>query len=138
MHALEVDVSGSVTELRLVLTVRDYPAAEAFYRNVLGMEVAAQFPSPGRVVLFEAGRATIELADEAHAEHVDQVEVGRRVAGAVRVALRVPDVEAATATAVATGAVDVLSLPVRTPWGSLNSRLTAPGGTQLTLFGPDA
>jgi hypothetical protein len=36
------------------------------------------------VTLLEAGRATLELADPRQAEFIDEVEVGRRVAGHVR------------------------------------------------------
>ncbi|HWM02283.1 MAG TPA: VOC family protein, partial [Actinophytocola sp.] len=61
------------------------------------------------------------------------VEVGRRVAGHVRVAFAVADAAAATASLNGAGAA-VLAEPVRTPWNSLNSRLTAPDGLQLTLF----
>jgi lactoylglutathione lyase len=38
------------------------------------------------VTLLEAGRATLELADPRQAEFIDEVEVGHRVAGHVRVA----------------------------------------------------
>ena len=68
-----------------------------------------------------------------HAEHIDALEVGRRVAGQIRIALKVPDAAAATDRLVAAGATLIAS-PRPTPWGSLNSRLDAPGALQLTLF----
>lgn len=83
---------------------------------------------------------TGRLPDTKHAEFIDQVEVGRRVAGDIRVALEVDDAPAVTAALAGAGAT-VLAEPTRTPWNSLNSRLDAPGGLQLTLFtelGPDA
>src|SRR5262245_13763506 len=123
-----------VRELRLVVTAPDYEEALRFYRDVLGLPVRAVFESPdGHVTLLEAGRATLELMDEANAEFVDEVEVGRRVAGHIRVAFEVDDAAAATAAAAAAGA-RVLSEPTRTPWESLNARLAAPGDLQLTLF----
>ena len=123
-----------VRELRLVVTVPDYDEALAFYRDALGMPVEAVFESPGgHVTLLDAGRATLELMDEANAAFVDEVEVGRRVAGHIRVALEVDDAAAATASAAQAGA-RVVAPPTRTPWGSLNARLEAPGGLQLTLF----
>ena len=64
---------------------------------------------------------------------MDEVEVGRRVAKHVRVALRVEDSRAMTRTLEAAGAT-VLAEPTRTPWNSLNSRLEGPAGLQLTLF----
>ena len=124
-----------VSELRLVVTVDDYDAAVAFYRNTLGLAPAAEYiaDGQGRVIILEAGRATLELTDREHAEHIDDLEVGRQVAGKFRLALQVDDTAAATRTAEAAGAT-VLAEPVRTPWNSLNARLQPPGGVQLTLF----
>jgi predicted enzyme related to lactoylglutathione lyase len=65
--------------------------------------------------------------------YVDDVEVGRRVAGHLRVAFAVRDAEAATDRLVAAGA-ELLARPVETPWRSLNARLNGPAGLQLTLF----
>ena len=96
-----------VRELRLVVTVPDYAAAVAFYRDVLGMPESAEYVSEdaGRVIILEAGRATLEIGDEAHARYIDELEVGRRVAGPVRVALQVDAVDDATSAATGGGAV---------------------------------
>jgi lactoylglutathione lyase len=125
----------SVRELRLVVTVDDYDAALVFYRDVLGLTEQAAYSAPngGRVTLLDAGRATIELADPRQADFIDEVEVGRRVAGRIRVAFEVDDGETATRRLVDGGA-ELVAGPTRTPWDSLNSRLEAPGGLQLTLF----
>ena len=124
----------TVTEMRLVVTTDDYDEALGFYRDVLGLPQTAVFDSPGgRVTLLGAGRATLELTDTANAHYVDEVEVGRRVAGPLRVAFEVPDTEVMTRRVAAAGAV-VLAGPTPTPWGSLNTRLEAPAGLQLTLF----
>jgi predicted enzyme related to lactoylglutathione lyase len=127
-------VAGDVLGMRLVVTAPDYDAALVFYRDVLGMPELGAFGSPGgRVSILDAGRASLELADPGHAAYVDEVEVGRRVAGHVRVAFEVADAEAATARLVAGGA-EVIARPIETPWRSLNARLSAPAGLQLTLF----
>ena len=127
-------MDDGVLEMRLVVTAPDYGAAIAFYRDVLGMRELGVFSSPGgRVTILDAGRATLELADPPHAVYVDEVEVGRRVAGHVRVAFQVPDAKAATDRAVAAGG-ELIAPPVETPWRSLNARLTGPAGLQLTLF----
>lgn len=125
----------AVRELRLVVTAEDYDAALAFYRDVLGMPERGAFASPdgGRVTILEAGRATLELTDPRNAEYIDEVEVGRRVAGHIRVALEVDDSTAATRSAEAAGAA-VVAEPTRTPWNSLNARLEGPANLQLTLF----
>jgi predicted enzyme related to lactoylglutathione lyase len=125
----------NVRQLRLVITVDDYEQALAFYRDALGMREYAAYDAPngGRVTLLDAGRATVELADAAQADFIDEVEVGRRVAGRLRVAFEVPDAADATDRLAAAGA-DVIAAPTRTPWDSLNARLTDPDGVQLTLF----
>ena len=123
-----------VTELRLVVTAPDYVQALAFYRDVLGLPEHAAYASPGgRVTILDAGRATLELADPPHAAYVDAIEVGRRVAGHVRIAFEVGDTAATTAKLAAAGAT-IIAEPSATPWRSLNSRLQAPAGLQLTLF----
>jgi predicted enzyme related to lactoylglutathione lyase len=128
------EVPPAVRELRLVVTADDYDEALRFYRDVLGLPERAAFSSPdGRVTILEAGRATLELTDPNHAAFIDEVEVGRRVAGHIRVAFEVDDSTATTARLAEAGA-DVIAEPTRTPWNSLNSRLEAPGSLQLTLF----
>ncbi len=125
---------NQVRELRLVVTAEDFDAALRFYRDELGLPEEAAFSGEGgRVAILAAGRATLELADLHHAEYVDKVEVGRRVAGHVRVAFQVDDAEAATRKLEKAGA-EVIAEPTLTPWNSLNSRLEAPAGLQLTLF----
>lgn len=122
-----------VTELRLALTVEDWAAAVTFYRDALGLPQLADFSSDaGRVVLLDAGRATLELFDADQAALVDGLEVGRRVAPAIRVALRVPDAETTTRRLAEAGA-DVVAEPTATPWGSRNARLDGPG-LHLTVF----
>ncbi|MFK4104591.1 VOC family protein [Streptomyces sp. NPDC019531] len=128
------EVPPTVRELRLVVTAEDYDEALRFYRDVLGLPERAAFSSPhGRVTILEAGRATLELTDPNHAAFIDDVEVGRRVAGHIRVAFEVDDSTATTAKLAQAGA-EVVAEPSRTPWNSLNSRLEAPGSLQLTLF----
>jgi len=137
-HGIEGDYKAmqqnGVHELRLVVTTEDYDRALHFYRDVLGLKERAAFASAGgHVTILEAGRATLELTDSTHAEFIDKVEVGRRVAGHLRVAFEVDDSTASTRALEAAGAT-VLAEPTRTPWNSLNARLQGPAGLQLTLF----
>lgn len=124
---------ADVRELRVCVTAPDYEEALRFYRDVLGLSVREAYEERGRVTILAAGRATLELLDEEHAAFVDEVEVGRRAAGHVRLAFRVGDAAEATARLAEAGAV-VVAEPTRTPWGSLNARLEAPAALQLTLF----
>lgn len=127
-------MENRVRQLQLVVTAEDYDQARDFYRNVLGMrELEAHALAGGRVSILDAGHATLELTDPRHAEYIDEVEVGRRVAGHIRVALEVDDSEAATRTIEVAGTT-VIAEPVRRPWNSLNARLEGPAGLQLTLF----
>ncbi len=129
------DAPRPVRQLRLVVHAEDYEEALRFYRDVLGMPEQEAYAGDGgaHVTILDAGRATLELANTAQVEMIDAVEVGRRVAPHLRVALEVPDTEAATQAAVAAGA-ELVAPPTQTPWRSLNARLDAPAGVQLTLF----
>ena len=123
-----------VRQLRVAVTAEDYDDALRFYRDVLGLpEREAYSSEDGRVTILDAGRATLELIDPRHADFIDEVEVGRRVAGHIRIALEVDDSTVATRALQRAGAT-VLAEPKRTPWNSLNARLEAPAGLQLTLF----
>ena len=123
-----------VREMRLVVTATDYDEAVHFYRDVLGLPERASYSSPdGQIVILEAGRATLEIADLVQAEFIDRVEVGRRVAGHIRVAFEVAD-SAGTAHRLAENGATLLAEAILTPWQDLNARLEAPGGLQLTLF----
>ena len=124
----------TVRQMRLVVTADDYDEALRLYRDVLGLpELGAFAAEGGHVTILDAGRATLELTDPAHAAYIDRIEVGERVAGHIRVAFEVDDSTAATRALERAGA-RVLAEPIRTPWGSMNARLEAPAGLQLTLF----
>ncbi len=125
---------STVKELRVALTVADFDAALVFYRDALGLEQVADWSSgSGKVVVLEAGQATLELMDESQATLVDSIEAGRRVSGTVRLALEVVDSEETARRLVAAGGEQVAP-PVMTPWGDRNARVQAPDGMQLTLF----
>ncbi len=127
--------AARVRQLRLVVHAEDYPEAVRFFRDVLGMPEEEAYAGPGgaEVTILGAGRATLEIANTAQVEMIDDVEVGRRVAPPGRVALEVEDAAAVTEAAAAAGAT-LLAPPTQTPWRSLNARLAAPGGVHLTLF----
>jgi methylmalonyl-CoA/ethylmalonyl-CoA epimerase len=120
--------------MRVVLTVPDFDAAVAFYRDALGLEQLADWSGEdGRVILLDAGRATIELFDEQQAESVDRIEAGSRVSGPVRLALEVDDVDGTAQLLVRAGAT-AEAPSVVPPWGGRNARVRTPDGMQLTLF----
>ncbi|MGO2660620.1 VOC family protein [Mycetocola reblochoni] len=124
-----------VRQLRLVVRADDYDRAVAFYRAVLGMPERAAFGGTGdaRVTILDAGRATLEIANPAQAEMIDCVETDGHRAPALRVAFEVADTATATGELAAAGA-EVIASPRETPWRSLNSRLAAPAGLEITLF----
>ena len=126
---------GAVIQMRLVLEAADYDAAVAFYRDALGLkeELAVEGPDGAHVTILDAGRATLEIANPAQKRYIDEVEVGAQVAPKLRVAFQVADSSAATKRLVGAGA-RLIASPTETPWRSLNSRLSAPAGLQLTLF----
>jgi NAD(P)-dependent dehydrogenase (short-subunit alcohol dehydrogenase family)/catechol 2,3-dioxygenase-like lactoylglutathione lyase family enzyme len=126
--------AGTVRELRVALTVKNFEAALQLYREGLNLPTVKAWNTPeGRGAVLSAGPGTIELLDEADAEYTDAVEAGRRVSGPVRLALEVQDVGEVAAALLQCGATAV-GEPVKTSWGNPSQRLQAPDGMQLTLF----
>ncbi|HEX6877821.1 MAG TPA: VOC family protein [Nocardioidaceae bacterium] len=127
--------AGRVLQMRLVVEASDYEEAVAFYRDVLGAaeELVVEGEGGEKVTILDVGRATLELSNPAQVAMIDEVEVGRRVSPKLRVAFEVADVEDATRQLVDGGA-ELVAPPALTPWQSLNSRLSAPAGLQITLF----
>lgn len=135
MSALHPRPTEPVKQLRLVVEATDFEAAVRFYRDVLGLPEQMAFEADGdaRVVILDAGRATLELANPAQKRMIDTVEAAGQVGERIRVAFEVDDTEATTASLRSAGA-EVVAPPTETPWRSLNSRLNAPAGLQITLF----
>jgi catechol 2,3-dioxygenase-like lactoylglutathione lyase family enzyme len=132
-------MTNSPTQLRLVVETEDFDAALTFYRDALGLTQLEAYDGDGgaRVVILSIPTATLELSNPAQVRLIDDVEVGRPVAHryplTIRVAFEVADAAAATGALVAAGA-SLVAPPTETPWRSLNSRLEAPGGLQITAF----
>jgi predicted enzyme related to lactoylglutathione lyase len=124
-----------VKQLRLVIEAVDFEEVVAFYRDTLGLAEEFYVESEGNamVMALQAGRATLEIVNPAQRRLIDRLEVGREVSRNIRVAFEVTDGQAATDRLVSAGA-ELIAPPTRTPWNSLNSRLEAPAGLQITLF----
>jgi catechol 2,3-dioxygenase-like lactoylglutathione lyase family enzyme len=127
--------AARVIQMRLVVEAQDYEEAVRFYRDYLGLpeEAAIAGPDGAHVTILSAGRATLEIANAAQKRYIDEVEVGRPVAPEMRLAFQVADTAAATHRLLEAGA-ELVAPPTGTPWRSLNSRLNAPAGLQITLF----
>ena len=124
-----------VKQLRLVVETEDFDAALTFYRDVLGLpqQEAYEGEDDARVVILFAGMATLELSNPAQVRLIDKVEAEGSPSARLRVAFEVDDTAATTDRLVGAGAVLTAS-PRETPWRSINSRLEAPAGLQVTLF----
>jgi methylmalonyl-CoA/ethylmalonyl-CoA epimerase len=123
-----------VMELRVALTTKEFDRLASFYRIGLGIEPSQVWPADqGRALVLDMGRATLEVFDEKQAQTVDQIEVGKRVSGQIRFALRVPDLDAAIKRLAAHGAT-VVHGPVVAPWGDKMARFEDPDGMQITLY----
>lgn len=122
-----------VREVRIALTVEDFEQAVQFYRDRLGLAVVEEWQRPeGRGVILSLGpQTTLELFDGLQADFVDQVEVDRRVSGPVRLALSVPDADAAAT--VFAQARSSSPPPGRCP-GETAMRVQTPDGMQITLY----
>ncbi|MBD1540595.1 VOC family protein [Arthrobacter sp. S13_S34] len=121
--------------MRLIVEAEDYEAALTFYRDVLGLREQAVFEGDGdaRVTILEAGRATLELSNPSQVKMIDQVEADGQPSAKIRVAFEVEDSAATTKELVEAGGT-LIAEPRETPWKSLNSRVAAPAGLQVTLF----
>jgi len=124
-----------VRQLRVIVEADDYDAAVTFYRDVLGLGELAAFAEGGddRVAILDAGRATLEIASPVHKETIDRVEGVTEPSPRIRLAFEVDDSAAVTDELTDAGA-RLVAPPVLTPWKSLNSRLDAPAGLQITVF----
>jgi uncharacterized glyoxalase superfamily protein PhnB len=133
------ETDSPVSQLRLVVETDDYEKALVFYRDVLGLPESEAFEGEdgARVAILSVPSATLEIANRAQVRMIDRVEVGRAAsrpsALSIRVAFEVADAVAVTDRLEAGGA-EVLAPPTETPWRSLNARLEAPGGLQITTF----
>lgn len=129
------DGAQQVRQLRVVVEAEDYDEALRFFRDVLGMPEQAAFAGDGgaRVAILDAGRATLELANPAQREMIDRVETDGVRSPHIRLAFEVDDAAGATRALAAEGG-EVLATPRETPWRSLNARIEAPAGLQITLF----
>ncbi|MFF2275770.1 VOC family protein [Agromyces sp. NPDC058126] len=127
--------SRRVRQLRLVVEAEDWEAAVAFYRDVLGLteEEAYDGDDGARVMILDAGRATLELSNPAQVRLIDRVETDGVQSPHLRVAFEVDDTAGVTDELVEAGA-ELLATPRETPWRSINSRLAGPAGLQLTVF----
>ncbi|GGI43835.1 catechol 2,3-dioxygenase-like lactoylglutathione lyase family enzyme [Agromyces flavus] len=127
--------TGRVRQLRLVVEAEDLEAAVAFYRDVLGMPEQESYDGDegARVVILDAGRATLELSNPAQVRFIDRVETDGGPSDRLRVALEVDDAAAVADDLVDAGA-DLEASARETPWRSINARLRGPADLQLTLF----
>lgn len=126
---------AAVLQLRVIVEADDFDAAVAFYRDALGLPEQAAFEGDGeaRVSILDAGRATLEISNPAQKRMIDEVETGERQGPGIRLAFEVSDARGVTTRLEAAGAF-IMGEPHETPWKSLNSRLDAPPGLQITVF----
>ena len=123
-----------VKELRIILTVDNLSEMIAFYRDVVGLRTSREWhEDTGNGIILEAGKASLELINRKHAGTIDEIEVGRRVAGPVRLAINVGgNIEHAEATLRNAGATTLAAIK-QAPWSKV-VRMEDPSGMQLTLF----
>ena len=127
--------SRRVLQLRVIVEAEDFDAAVAFYRDNLGLPENLAFEGDGeaRVAILDAGHATLEIANPAQKRMIDRLETGEVQRPGIRLAFEVTDARGVTTRLAAAGAA-IVGEPRETPWRSLNSRLEAPTGQQITVF----
>ena len=130
-----------VHQFRLVIEAADYDGAVAFFRDALGLTEREAFAGSGgaRVMILNAGIATLEISNPAQVRMIDRVEAEGQPSQRLRLAFEVDDTVTVTQELVAAGG-ELIASARETPWRSVNSRLSAPAGLQVTIFqelGPD-
>jgi catechol 2,3-dioxygenase-like lactoylglutathione lyase family enzyme len=124
-----------VKELRIILTVDNLDEIIQFYRDVAGFPVSKEWhdETTGNGIILEAGKASLELIDKKDAATIDDIEVGRRIAGSVRLALNIGEnIKGASEKFIAGGAIALADIK-QAPWSKVQ-RLQDPSGMQFTLF----
>jgi catechol 2,3-dioxygenase-like lactoylglutathione lyase family enzyme len=124
-----------VKELRIILTVDNLDEIIQFYRDAAGFPVSKEWQdeNTGNGIILEAGKASLELIDKRDAATIDDIEVGRRIAGPVRLALNIgEDIEGASKKFIAEGAIALADIK-QAPWSKVQ-RMQDPSGMQFTLF----
>ena len=106
-----------------VFSVTDMPASLAFYRDVVGFEVAFEYGAPVSYAGLCLGEATLHLIDARHTP---------RRPGHGAICLFVPDVDALHAGIVARGAVPTVPLGDR-DYGMRDVNFADPDGNQITI-----
>jgi queuosine precursor transporter len=135
-YAAHTPGAPQVHQLRLVVAAEPYDEAVRFYRDELGLGQEETYQTDSaKVMILDAGRATLELCNGEQIDYIDSVEVGRPGVSPdyPRVAFEVDDATVVTDKLVAAGA-ELIAPPVRTPWDSLSARLRGPADVQLTIF----
>ncbi len=124
-----------VNELRIILTVDNLDEMIKYYTETVGLKISKEWhEDAGNGIILEAGRASLELIDKSHASRIDQIEVGKRVAGPVRLALNIGEnnIEKASSEFIAGGAGKLADIK-QAPWSKV-MRLEDPSGMQISLF----
>lgn len=122
-------------EVRVALASSACAAMAEFCVAALGMEPSEHWEHEGsHGVLFGGGAGSLELFEDRYARYIDEIEVGGSPRGGlVRLALRVPDLDAAMQRLLDAGH-SPLGPAVDTPWGDRNARYQSPDGIQVTVF----
>jgi methylmalonyl-CoA/ethylmalonyl-CoA epimerase len=106
-----------------------------YYTETVGLNISKEWhEASGNGVILEAGKASLELIDKSHAARIDEIEVGKRVAGPVRLAFNIGahNIEKASEKWISGGATKLADIK-QAPWSKV-IRLEDPSGMQLTLF----
>ena len=117
-----------VLSSRVLLRAADLETSVAWYRDVLGLRVAREFGTDGRItgVVFFLGGGHLEISQSGSGAMSPN-------GGALTLWLQVPDLDAEHARLVALG-VTIDSPPTRMPWGLDEMWAQDPDGVRLVLI----
>ncbi|MDO7173718.1 VOC family protein [Mariniflexile sp. AS56] len=124
----------NMKELRIILTVDNLDEVIVFYRDEMGLKTSKEWhEATGNGIILEAGKASLELVDKNHAQTIDAIEVGKTVAGPVRLAFNIDNnIEQVGKKLEKSGAKKIAEVK-QAPWSKVQ-RMQDPSGLQFTLF----
>jgi methylmalonyl-CoA/ethylmalonyl-CoA epimerase len=124
----------NMKELRIILTVENLDEVIKFYRDEMGLKTSKEWhEATGNGIILEAGKASLELIDKDHAKTIDSIEVGKNVAGPVRLAFNIGNNIKEVGARLEMSGAKKMSEVKQAPWSKVQ-RMQDPSGMQFTLF----
>jgi len=119
-------MSRAVDEFVVVITTAAFDASLAFYRDIIGLEVAEEWTDAGHgAVLSAGGAARVELIDLPERERIETESLF--------IGLKVGAIEPLHERAVEAG-LEIIREPADRPWGGRGFVVRDPNGVAVNIY----